>query len=350
MLPNIVCGTSMGSIVAAFLATRTDTEALESLEKLDDLYTHVGPEGGPMQGTKLERIGGILRRGYVYTHQEMLEALSWFTKGMTFQEAYEKTGKSVTITCTPSKTEAARGLPPMLLNHITTPTVTIDSACLASSCVPCLVLPAILMVKTSDGIKPYEGVARTTTIDESFEPLDTVRMRDGSFESDVPISAISAYFNTQFNIVSQVNPHIIPFYFYPEGGVGMPVRWPWRKYRGGFIGSVLVSWFKEDMLKLLRVMKTGGLLFNVFGVDWSYLFLQDCQGDVTIVPHASNYDFWRIMDNLGSRQELDTKVRQSERATWRNFSMIRTRMRIQRALESLDGMLHLRQRPLGAHD
>lgn len=35
--------------------------------------------------------------------------------------------------------------------------------------------------------------------------LDHIRMRDGTFESDVPVQAISELFNCHFSIVSQVN-------------------------------------------------------------------------------------------------------------------------------------------------
>ena len=40
-------------------------------------------------------------------------------------------------------------------------------------------------------------------------PLEHIRMRDGTFESDVPVQAIAELFNCHFCVVSQVNPHII---------------------------------------------------------------------------------------------------------------------------------------------
>merc|ERR1712136_441385 len=36
MLPQVICGTSMGAIVLGFLASRSNKEALEELEKLED--------------------------------------------------------------------------------------------------------------------------------------------------------------------------------------------------------------------------------------------------------------------------------------------------------------------------
>ena len=45
-------------------------------------------------------------------------------------------------------------------------------------------------------------------------------------------------------------------------------------WRGGFILSALELWLKEDMLKSLKVLAGLDLLIEVFGVNWSYLYLQ----------------------------------------------------------------------------
>lgn len=336
LLPTVLCGTSMGSIVLSFLASRTDEEALQELREMEALYHQCGPEGGPMYGSKLWKMGQILQRGYIYEIEDMAKHLEWFTQGMTFQEAYNKTGRAINITCTPRKTTAVHGLPPLLLNHITAPHVTITSAVLASSCVPCLIPAVPLMERCPDGtLRHYEGVQGHAG-EAGRESLDMVSMRDGSFESDVPVQAMGCFFNCHFNIVSQVNPHIVPFFFNSKGAIGRPIRWPWVRHRGGFLASVIECWCKEDMLKLLRVMKTTGTLFSIFGVDWGYLFLQEQQGDITIVPNATVYDFWRMVDNIGSMQELEDKLRKSERATWRHFAIIRNRMRIEKALGALE--------------
>lgn len=288
-----------------------------------------------MQGSKLWKVAQILRRGYIYDLDVLEKHLDWFCQGMTFQEAHEKTGRNVNMTCTPLKTQTSRGLPPLLLNHITAPRVTISSAVLASSCVPCLIPLVTLIEKLPDGTyRPYTGI-QGEDFSQTGESLDTVRMRDGSFESDVPVQAMGSFFNCQFNIVSQVNPHIIPFFFHPKGAIGRPIRWPWVRHRGGFLASLIECWCKEDMLKLLRVLRYTGMLFNVFGVDWSYLFLQEGQGDITIVPHASLSDYWGVLDNVPSKEELDRRVRQSERSIWRHFTIIRNRMRVETALAVL---------------
>jgi len=106
-------------------------------------------------------------------------------------------------------------------------------------------------------------------------------------------------------------------------------------YRGGFISYLVEVWLKEDMIKNLKVLQKTGLLFNVFGVDWSYLFVQEEHGDITIVPNAGVSDYWHILDNVTDKKEFLRKVRAMERATWRHFAQIQARTRLQHALRNL---------------
>ena len=64
----------------------------------------------------------------------------------TFSEAFERTGRLINVTCTPFKT-TVKGSPPLILNHLTAPNVTLASAVCASSCVPMLIEPVALLEK-----------------------------------------------------------------------------------------------------------------------------------------------------------------------------------------------------------
>jgi predicted acylesterase/phospholipase RssA len=288
-----------------------------------------------MQGSLLRRAWSVFTQGAMYGIEHMDKHLEWFTQGMTFLEAYKKTGRMVNITCTPYKTNSVSGVPPMLCNHLTTPHVTLSSAAMASACVPKLIPPVQLQEKAPDGsIRPYMGGGQAEDNDQ--ESLDVLLMRDGSFQSDVPVQELRSLFNANFHIVSQVNPHIIPFFFCPSGDIGRPIRWPWKRWRGGFMLTFLISWLKEDMIRTLRVFRVTDITFKVFGVDWSYLFLQDSQGDITIVPNASFWDYVRVMENIGSRAELERKMKMSERGAWRTFTMVGNRLRVENALQRLE--------------
>jgi len=166
-------------------------------------------------------------------------------------------------------------------------------------------------------------------------PLEHIRMRDGSFESDVPVQAVSEMFNCHFTIVCQVNPHIVPFFYHNRGRDGRPSTWRlWAGgWRGGFVLSALELWLKEDMLKSLRVLAGLDLLIEVFGVNWSYLYLQEARGDVTLIPDVRPADYLHLIDNLSERSELTRKVRAMEVNTWQCTSRIEHRMKLQNALD-----------------
>jgi predicted acylesterase/phospholipase RssA len=178
--------------------------------------------------------------------------------------------------------------------------------------------------------------AETAAAVDDFDiPLEHLRMRDGSFESDVPVQAIAELFNCHFTIVSQVNPHIIPFFYHNRGRDGRPSTWRlWAGgWRGGFVLSALELWLKEDMLKTLRVLAGLDLLIEVFGVNWSYLYLQEARGDVTLIPDAGPRDYWVLIDNLTHRSELHRRVAASERVAWQCMSRIEHRMTLQANLD-----------------
>ena len=75
--------------------------------------------------------------------------------GMTFREAYERTGRVLTISATPVRSRGRRAVP-LQLNYISTPHVDIASAVCASACVPGLIEPVELLEKGPDGLlRPY---------------------------------------------------------------------------------------------------------------------------------------------------------------------------------------------------
>jgi len=334
LLPNLICGTSMGSMAAIFLASRTNEEALRDLRDIDrGLFKAHNLENGPLQGSKLWKFYRMMWVGYLYEGEDWDRKLSAaFSQGMTFIEAYRKTGRTVNITCTPAKVNNTK-LPPMLLNHLTAPHVTLSSAALASSSVPTVLKANALLEKAPDGSqRQFTGLVGEKT----GGSLEVIEMRDGFFEADVPVDVMGSCFNSQFSIVSQVNPHIIPFFFWPQGEAGKPYRFSWR---GGYLASLFVISLKEHMITIFEVMHKAGLLIEMFGVTWSYIFVQETQGDVTIIPPARLLDWYHILDNTAKKKDLQRYIDQGERSSWKSFAIIKNRMRIQRALEGLEASL-----------
>jgi len=79
-----------------------------------------------------------------------------YFKDFTFEEAFLRTGKHVCITVSASRASGNMEQR-LLLNHISTPHVTIASAVRASCALPGVMAPAKLVVKNSNGtLEPFE--------------------------------------------------------------------------------------------------------------------------------------------------------------------------------------------------
>lgn len=53
------------------------------------------------------------------------------------------------------------------------------------------------------------------------------------------------------------------------------------------------------------------------GVDWSQVFLQDNQGDITLSPTVPLVDYWNVISNASSRAQIERMVAEGEQITWR---------------------------------
>lgn len=78
----------------------------------------------------------------------------------------------------------------------------------------------------------------------------------------------------------------MPFYLHPLGRPGRPTSGRERTggWRGGFLLGALEVALKEDLRKHLATMQRLQLLLDLFGVDWSHVWLQPLDGSVNIMP------------------------------------------------------------------
>lgn len=275
-LPHIISGTSAGSIIGAILCTRTDEELdhdmrPEVLVKKLICFSRKWPH----------RISSLLKTGSMFSEPEWLELLRWFTKGdTTFAEAYQRTGRVFCITLSSTVKKA----PPVLINYLSAPDVTIASAILASAAVPGFIPPVRLRVKDKDGFVRFQGSA-----DETYY--------DGSIKQDIPTNGLAEMLNCQFHIACQCNPHINIFFFNSKGGVGRPSRWSSGEqedsWRGGFLLAALEMYLKNDMKAKMVFLRD---LDAAVGFT-SELMTQDFMGSTTIVPQTRFSDYLCLLDN-----------------------------------------------------
>lgn len=157
----------------------------------------------------------------------------------------------------------------------------IGSAVIASAAVPGLINPVRLEVKGPDGKISYQGEK-----DQTYW--------DGSIEQDIPTSGLAEMLNCQFFIAAQCNPHIVPFFYNPRGGVGRPTRWSSGKridaWRGGFLLSALEMYLKSDMIAKSHFLND---IEAAIGFT-SSMFIQQFVGSTTIVPQVSLIDYTQV--------------------------------------------------------
>jgi predicted acylesterase/phospholipase RssA len=310
LLPNIVAGTSGGGLVAALVCTRTNEELKDLLvPELSDKITACW-EPFPFW------IRRWYRTGARFDSVDWARRCCWFTRGsMTFREAYERTGKILNISTVPADPHS----PAILCNYITCPNAVIWSALLASAAVPGILNPVVLMTKTTSGdIRPF-----------SFGS----KWKDGSLRTDIPIQALNTYFNVNFTIVSQVNPHIALFMYGPRGAVGRPVSHRKGKgWRGGFVGSALENMVKLEIRKWLKLVKDLNLLPRLMDQDWSNIWLQQFKGTVTLFPRMGLKDFWYILADP-DREKLAAMITAGKRSTFPKILFIKHYFEVYRSIE-----------------
>ncbi|SCV73625.1 BQ2448_6055 [Microbotryum intermedium] len=340
-LPRVVTGTSAGSIIAAFLCTRTDDELRQLLvPELADRIT-------ACEESMTTWIPRLLKTGARFEATHWARKASFFTLGnMTFREAFERTGRILNISVIPYDTHS----PTKLLNYLTAPDCVIYSASIASSAVPGVMNPVVLLQKDREGkVKPWEFGGKH---------------KDGSLRVDIPLQALHLLYNVNFSVVSQVNPHIHLFAFAPRGAPGRPVAHRRGKgWRGGFLLSAAEQFLKIELTKNFRVIRDLELMPEFGGQNWSALFLQDFEGGgfyfssglvrrlrlsqgirlkrrwlalfigtVTIWPRSRFWDWFQLLSDP-NRTELARKLRVGQMATFPRVKMIENRLKIERQID-----------------
>jgi hypothetical protein len=274
-----------------------------------------------------ERISSLVKTGSMFDVDEWLELLKWFCRGdMTFAEAYRLTGRVFCITLSPTTKKA----PPVLINYLSAPNVTIASAVVASAAVPGFVAPVRLRIKDSNGVVQKGGAK-----DEAYF--------DGSIKQDIPTTGLAEMLNCQFFVTAQCNPHIVPMFYNSKGGVGRPSRWSSGaqedSWRGGFLLAALEMYLKNDMKAKFVFLRD---LEAAVGFT-SELLTQDFVGTTTIVPQVSFKDYFGLFENP-SLEQLQRCCHAGSVAAYEHTVMIQMHYSISDALEECIAKLETNKR------
>lgn len=314
-LPRVISGTSGGSIGAAMLACKTDQEMIDEVcqPSISNKYGVRWFE--PVHAQVMRFAGTFLTSdgARMMENDDFARTCRAYWGDTTFEEAFQRTGRMVSITITVSSRAAPRAAHPLVLNYLTAPTVLLWSAVAASCALPGLMRPVTLMAKRRDGSEaPYHPAG--------------VHTMDGSVHSDIPSEALAQLMNVQRFIVSQVNPHITPFLRATGAGAN-----PRRNNVVQWCDSVERYVNISIQAKLVKLAKLR-LIPRLFGVEIGSVVLQKYRGHITITPNLSVFDQFKALSHPSER-DMRVYLLQGARAAWPAMAAIKGMLALEQAVD-----------------
>ncbi|KAB8337078.1 hypothetical protein FH972_021382 [Carpinus fangiana] len=322
-LPRIISGASAGSIVASVLCSRTDDELPAVIDEFCygdlDVFTKDASEAS-LSAQAIR----FLKHGSLFDVSNLQRVMKNLLGDMTFQEAYNRTRRILNI-CVSSASVYEL---PRLLNYITAPNVIIWSAVQSSCSVPLVFASSPLRAKDPHTGEAYDWNPSTPTI-------------DGSVDNDLPMTRLAELFNVNHFIVSQVNPHVVPFLDRDEDTM-MPVgqhRQNVPRAGPGWLHT-MADVARGEAMHRMQVLTELGVFPTLLTKTMSILS-QRYSGDITILPEVPYSQFPNVLKNPTSDFMIEAS-QAGERATWPKLGRIQNHCAIELALD--DAVQQLRAR------
>lgn len=152
---------------------------------------------------------------------------------------------------------------------------------------------------------------------------------DGSVDGDLPMTRLSEMFNVNHFIVSQVNPHVVPFLPKDDCPSSVPKH---ESYTIPRWLNAMTHLAKDEVLHRMSVLSELGV-FPTSLTKVASVVNQRYMGDINIYPEILYANFPRILKNPTTDFMLKAALC-GERATWPKFSRIRNHCAIELALDS----------------
>lgn len=306
LLPDVISGASAGSIIAGLVGTRTNEE-LKDILSPDAIYEQF----------KAWRIWNGFRKDGLFDSTNLENALIELFDLTTFEEAYQKTGRHVTITVSPADLHQYS----RLLNAKTSPNAVISQAVRASCAIPIVFSAVQLKAKNQAGdIVPY---------------IPNRRFADGSIMADLPFKRLARLYGVNHSIVSQTNPISTLFRARDKrdatGFLGLSLRHAANiaKINSIYAFDLLESAISNRSTKL-GIHKVRSV------VEQQYV------GDINILPDPTLGNLLHIVSNP-SKKSLEALFEHGERATWPQLDLIKRNTKISKALRKYLKLLKQRE-------
>ncbi len=301
LLPRVITGSSAGSIIAGAIGTRSDDE-LDAAFQPGELH---------LEAWRTVDLRTAWKRRAFMDPVQLETCLASNMGEFTFEEAFEKTRRIVGITVSPVDTHQHG----RLLNYLSAPNVLMRRASLASCSIPG-VFPAVSLLA-----KSYGG--------ETVGYMPSHKWQDGSLRADLPMLRLARLHNVNHYIVSQTNPHVVPFMRSERK----------RLQRGRGLGAFASELARSSLQVYSKhVVETarnhmdpegfGRILEKVHAIT-----TQRYSGDVTIFPKQPPKKLLQVMSNP-TDADIQRFIEEGERRTWPQIERIRNSTVISRTFES----------------
>lgn len=151
---------------------------------------------------------------------------------------------------------------------------------------------------------------------------------DGSVDGDLPMTRLAEMFNVNHFIVSQVNPHVVPFLPRDECPISDNTRQasPTSQWL-----QTATSLATEEVLYRMNVLSELGIFPNCL-TKASSILSQKYFGDINIFPEIPYSNFPLVLKNPTTEFMLKACL-SGERATWPKLARIRNHLAIELALD-----------------
>jgi predicted acylesterase/phospholipase RssA len=300
LLPNVVSGSSAGSIFAALVGTYTEKQ-LKDFFQPERLHKEIFKEAGIFEGMFKGRTS--------LTVSNLEETLARLIPNLTFQEAYELTRRNINISIAPKEAHQRS----RLLNAFASPNVLIRSGVMASCAIPGVFPPVTLFAKNKDGeVQPY---------------LPNRKWVDGSMFNDLPSKRLTRMYGVNHFIVSMTNPFVLPFV--RDEGQGSDTIAAIRRFSKVMVKETTQLNYSMAK-KLFKYFPKLALAAN----NINSVVQQDYTGDINIIADFSVVKPGNLLNRM-TFEELTELIRKGEQAAWPKIEAIRTTTKVGRLLDEI---------------
>lgn len=363
LIPNVISGSSMGSCIASLYACMSNQELRRLLHgenilnmiKLDVELLRSCGYGNVDQHLNLGTlIQNLIHHGYsqdVYLFIQFV--LKYIVKDLTFEEAFQNTGKILSIVIHPTDPSC-----PKLLNYVTSPNVLISSAINCSLGSGVISDDTRLLCRNLDNKIVSFLSDEKTKITKFLAPEDATVLKN----NESPYTRLTELFNVNNFVVSLARPYLAPLVVNDLKHEIKTSRYYYYKHYPNTPGSVdlselgfpqlnftemepLAFKFKYHLERKLKNIATMEFRHRMEMLDnlgllssWIKRLTIDektprSATEITIVPRMKSLSLTRIIE--GQLDNIPYGITCGEQSTWPVLSLIRTRSSVEYKLDRI---------------